>query len=117
MFDKINKPSFHKYTLLYTVTHHIATSGLSVLNLPRRPAPEKLNMAKAEFEQIMELGIICPYNLRWASPLHQVTRSAGTLFAFGDYWILISATKPDRHPISHIHDITAIICYIAIRIH
>ncbi|CAE1267091.1 unnamed protein product [Acanthosepion pharaonis] len=108
-FESITKPAFHKDILPHNITHYIATSGPPVHSRPRRLAPEKLSVAKAEFTQMMELGIIRPSKSNWASPLHLVPKSGGTWRACGDYRAFNSATKPDRYPIPLIHDVTAII--------
>ena len=50
------------------VTHQILTRGPPVFSRPRRLAPDKLQAAKAEFEHMLELGIIRPSNSPWASP-------------------------------------------------
>ncbi|CAE1171431.1 unnamed protein product [Acanthosepion pharaonis] len=59
-FESITKPSFHKDSLPHNITHHITTSGPLVHSRPRRLAREKNCVTKAEFTQIMELGIIRP---------------------------------------------------------
>ena len=38
-----------------------------------------------------------------------IPQSGGTWHTCGDYRALNSATKPDRYPIPHIHDVTAAI--------
>lgn len=59
----------------HEVRHYIATSGPPVHARPRRLSPEKLKVARQEFEHMMELGIIRPSSSAWASPLHMVPKS------------------------------------------
>ena len=58
---------------------------------------------------MMELGIIRPSKSNWASPLHLVAKSGSTCHACGDDRALNSATKLNRYPILHIHDVMNII--------
>ena len=91
-FANIIKSSFHKETLLHSITHHITTTSPSVHNQLRRLAPEKLSIAKAEFTQMLELGIIHPSKSNWASLLHLVPKSGGgTWHICGDSRVLNSA--------------------------
>ena len=78
--------------ILYDVTHHIEITGLPVSARPRRLAPERLRVAKQEFEHMLQLGIIHPSSSAWSSPPHAGDRP------------LNRATMPDRYPIPHIHD-------------
>ena len=53
----------HNYSdrpVKHDVTHHITTSGPPVSSSARRLSPEKLRIARKEFEQMLELGIIRP---------------------------------------------------------
>ncbi|BHF63933.1 hypothetical protein SprV_0200692900 [Sparganum proliferum] len=64
----IIKPQFRIGEIQHDVVHHIRTSGPPVFARPRRLAPSRLQAAKAEFEHMLQLGIIRPSESPWASP-------------------------------------------------
>ncbi|GFV84513.1 hypothetical protein TNCV_2481271 [Trichonephila clavipes] len=75
---------------------------------PRRLAPDRLAIAKSEFQQMMQLGHLRPSSSNYASPLHMVPKK-GTFDwrPVGDYRALNAQTIKDKYPIPCLADFTA----------
>ena len=74
-FPDITQPTYKETVIKHTVTHHINTKEPSVVSRARRLAPDRLKLAKAEFDQMLQLGIFLPSDSSWSSLLHMVPQS------------------------------------------
>ena len=90
------------------MVHHIDTFGPPVYAKPRRLAPDRLKIAKMEFQHMLDLGHIRPSNSNYASPLHMVPKkNSDDWRPVGDFRALNAHTKKDKYPIPNIVDFTS----------
>lgn len=92
---------------LHNVEHELHTSGPPLSSRPRHLPPERLRVARQEFEFMQRQGICRPSSSAWANPLLLVAKKDGSFRPCGDYRRLNAVTTADRYPLPHLHDFTA----------
>ncbi|XP_050359949.1 uncharacterized protein LOC126779872 [Nymphalis io] len=106
-FPEITRPAGKPHITKHSTVHHIRTTdGPPVSSRPRRLDPERLKIAKQEFDEMLQSGTARRSDSPWSSPLHLTKKKNDGWRPCGDYRALNARTIPDKYPIRHLNDFT-----------
>lgn len=115
-FPELSTPKFRPDKVKHNVKHYIPTTGHPIQAKARKLNPEKLAVAKAEIEKLVELGIAKRAKSEWTSPLVvakkpcvtpckcTATVPCGGWRVCGDFRRLNTVTTDDKYPVKSISD-------------
>ena len=107
-YPEIQTPSFTVKDPEHGVRHHIPTGDAPPCqSRARRLDPEKLAVAKAELEKLVDLGVAYRGKSEWSSPLLVTTKPCGGWRVCGDYRRLNAMTTDDQYPVRTLQDFTS----------
>ncbi|GBL79681.1 hypothetical protein AVEN_27721-1 [Araneus ventricosus] len=85
-YPEITKLPDPNQPVKHNTVHYINTKGSPVAAKPRRLAPDRLKIAKAEFQRMIQLNHMRPSKSAYSSPLHMVPKK---VLSSGDQLVII----------------------------
>ena len=92
-------------TAKHGIYHHIKTTGPPAHQKFRRLPPDKLDIAKKYFAEMVKMGVCAKAASPWAAPLHMTPKPDGTWRPCGDYRNLNKQTEPDHYGVPNMTDL------------
>ncbi|GBL96500.1 hypothetical protein AVEN_229943-1 [Araneus ventricosus] len=90
------------------VMHYIETLGFPVFAKLLQLVPDRLKIAKLEYQHMLDLSHMLPSNSNYASPLHMVPKNRSDDWRpVGDYRALNAQAEKDKYPIPNVLDFTS----------
>ena len=117
-YPSLSTPSFTPKDVSHGVKHYIPTNCHPIQSKARKLNPEKLEIAKGEFQKLVDLGVCYRGKSEWASPLMVAQKPCqspcncannfpcGGWRVCGDYRRLNNATQDDKYPVKCLNDFT-----------
>ena len=117
-YSSLSTPCFTPKDVSHGVKHHIPTNCHPIQSKARKLNPEKLEIAKREFQKLVDLGVCYRGKSEWSSPLMVAqkpcqspctcdkTFPCGGWRVCGDYRRLNNATLDDKYPVKSLMDFT-----------
>jgi len=100
-FPSVTRESPVPESFRHGVEHVLQTTGPPLFARPRRLTPDRLTIARRDFDLMQKQGICHPSSCSWASPLLLVPKKDGSYRPCGDYHRLNHVTVPDSLPYLH----------------
>ena len=94
-FPDVVNPSKQLPAAVHDVFHHIKAVGPPLASIFCCLEGDKLQAARAEFDQMEKDGIVRRSTSPWASPLHMVPKKDGSWRPCSNFWQLNLVTLPD----------------------
>ncbi len=73
-FPELSRPRPFNESIKHNTVHYIETTGQPVYARARKLNPKQSEIAKQEFQYMLDQGIIAPSKSNWSSPLHMVPK-------------------------------------------